>query len=80
MSFLQPVYAVYREIYIDIFKKYGYFPLELCRKLWSWKISPRQVVNKTHRRSSLWITPTAVDEVRIAGRTLFIPGRSAVTL
>jgi len=23
--------------------KYGYYPLELCPKLWTWKISPRQV-------------------------------------
>ena len=45
-------------------QKLGYFPLELCPKLRTWKISPRQVdrvVNKTRRRrrrrSSLLTTP-----------------------
>ena len=40
--------------------KYGYFPLDLCPKFWTWKISPRRVdgvVNKTRRRTSLCITP-----------------------
>ena len=43
--------------------KLGYFPLGLCPKLWTWKISPLQVdrvVNKTRRRrrrSSLLTTP-----------------------
>ena len=58
--------------------KLGYFPLELCPKLWT---SPRQVdgiVNKTRPRSSLWITPMTAQLV-VAGRTQFITRWSTVT-
>ena len=49
-----------KEIWVS--PKLGYLPLELCAKLRTWKISPRQVdrvVNKTRRRrrSSLLTTP-----------------------
>jgi len=40
--------------------------LELRAKLWTWKILPEQVdgvVNKTRRRSSLWITRTTAERV-----------------
>jgi len=40
------------------------FSMELCPKLWTWKISPWQVdrvVNETRRQSSLLTTPTTVD-------------------
>jgi len=42
-------------------QKIGYFPVELCPRLRTPKISPRQVdrvVSKTRRRSSLLTTPT----------------------
>ena len=46
-----------KEIWVS--PKLGYLPLELCAKLRTWKISPRQVdrvVIKTRRRSSLLTT------------------------
>jgi len=45
--------------------------VQLCRKLWTLKISPRQVdrvVNKAHRRSSLLTTLTTVDAPWSGGR------------
>ena len=53
----------YKDGYLQ---KLGYFHLDLFPKLWTYKTSPRQVdsvVNKSRRRSSLWITPTTVERV-----------------
>jgi len=52
----------YKKIWVS--PKKGYFTLELCPKLWTKKILPRQVghvVNKTRQWSSLWMTPTIID-------------------
>jgi len=60
-SFLPPILHCVIRRDSDIPLKCGYFPLELCPKLLTWKISPRQVnrvVNKIRRRSSLLTTPT----------------------
>jgi len=49
------------------FQKWGYFPLELCPKLWTLKMSPRKVdrvVNVTRRRSSLLATFATVLSTR----------------
>ena len=62
-GFLPPIthYLLRRFVYLQ---KLAYFPLGLCPKLRTWKISPRQVdrvVNRTRRRrrrrSSLLTTP-----------------------
>ena len=60
----------------------GFFPLGLFPKLWTYKISPRQVdcvVNKTHRRSNLLTTLTTADRRVVAGSTQFITRRLTLT-
>ena len=68
---------------MSTYKKYGYFPLGLCPRLRTWKISPRQVdrvVNKTRhrrrRRSSL-LTPI---RRTVDGSYLFTTSLSIVTV
>jgi len=60
-SFLPPILLCYEDIQVD--PKIRALPPDLCRKLWTEKISPRQVdrvVNKTRRRSSLLTTLTTI--------------------
>jgi len=76
-SFLRPIlHCVARKL--GDLRKLGYFPLELCPKLWTLKISQRQVdrvVDKSRRRSSLWITPVTVNVSLLDANSVLLVGR-----
>ena len=63
------------EIRVPPNNRRGYLPAELCPKLWTLKISPRQVdrvVSKIRRRSSLSTTPSAVAELLVVYWRCFV--------
>jgi len=76
-GFLPPVpHCVVRKF--GYLQKLGYFPVELCPKLGTWKISPRQIDRVVNNSSTVELvddTYTTVDE-----SWLFTTSRSNVTL